>query len=76
MWDSKIDGAAWGSSFAHLFLMAHGSEVFSSTSLHGALQGGSNRSHVEPELNQNQPIAKIFGFPIHPAADMNRQKTT
>ncbi len=62
MWDSKIDGAAWGSSFAHLFLMSHGSEVFTSKSLEKSGQ-------VEHELNHS--VAKIFGFPIHPAADMN-----
>jgi len=65
MWDSKIDGAAWGSSFAHLFLMAHGSEVFSAKFLEGSSQGGAQL---------NQPVAKIFGFPIHPAADMNERK--
>ena len=27
-WDSKTDGCAWGPSFCHLFLLAHGQQVF------------------------------------------------
>jgi len=61
MWESKIDGAAWGTSFAHLFLMAHGSEIFPPASK--ASKNSAEESH--------QPTQKIFGFRIHPAADMN-----
>ena len=57
MWDSKVDGAAWGTSFAHLFLMAQGSEVFSATTKNMKIQ---------------QPTRKIFGFKIHPKANVNK----
>ncbi len=57
MWDSKVDGAAWGTSFAHLFLMAQGSEVFPLVLKSDVVK------------NMRQPPRKIFGFRIHPAAD-------
>ena len=59
MWESKVDGAAWGTSFAHLFLMAQGSEVFPL----------ALKSNVANKIRQ--PPRKIFGFRIHPAADAN-----
>ena len=64
MWDSKIDGAAWGTSFCNLFLMAQGSEVFGEWSTKERPEG-----FLETLLDQ--PRQKVFGFPIHPAADMN-----
>jgi hypothetical protein len=62
MWESKVDGAAWGTSFAHLFLMAQGSEVFPRASKASAIS------------KIRQPTRKIFGFRIHPAADVNKLK--
>jgi len=65
MWDSKIDGAAWGTSFCNLFLMAQGSEVFGEW-----WRKGRSAGLLETVLDQPRP--KVFGFPIHPAADMNK----
>lgn len=58
MWESKVDGAAWGTSFAHLFLMVQGSEVF----------GGIFRNHGHDGKLQ-QPKSTIYGFPLHPSAN-------
>lgn len=73
MWDSKIDGAAWGTSFCHLFLMAQGSEVFGDwlRKGQGASRGnGQGRRSFAVAGNVDQSRPKVFGFPIHPAADM------
>lgn len=66
MWDSKVDGAAWGTSFAHLFLMVYGSDVFAS--LLGPSRDGNRNFHDESSvLVQQQPRPTIFGFPLHPS---------
>ena len=53
MFDSKVDGSAWGASFAHLFLMAQGPEIFPA----------AKANPYTEKLPQSVP--KIFGFPIH-----------
>ena len=62
MWDSRVDGAAWGTSFAYLFLMTQGSNVFGKQ--YGKIRGERDISHS----NSND---RIFGFPIHAAAAIN-----
>ena len=62
MWDSRVDGAAWGTSFAYLFLMTQGSNVFGKQ--YGKIPGERDISHS----NSND---RIFGFPIHAAAAIN-----
>lgn len=62
MWDSRVDGAAWGTSFAYLFLMTQGSNVFGKH--YGQIPGERDISHS----NSND---RIFGFPIHAAAAIN-----
>jgi len=75
MWESKVDGSAWGPSFCHLFLMTYGKEIFS------CLQGdnifaefnksSSTRMEGTKERNSDpRPVPKIFGFQIHPAANV------
>lgn len=62
MWDSRVDGAAWGTSFAYLFLMTQGSNVFGKH--YGKIPEIKDMSHS----NSND---RIFGFPIHAAAAIN-----
>jgi len=70
MWDSKVDGSAWGPSFCHLFLMTHGSEIFSLLKQ----RGRTGYSHVSQERTEEDPlyhVPQIFGFKIHKAANIN-----
>ncbi|GFH61443.1 hypothetical protein CTEN210_17919 [Chaetoceros tenuissimus] len=62
MWDSRVDGAAWGTSFAYLFLMTQGSNVFGKH--YGKIPGERDISHCKSN-------DRIFGFPIHAAAAIN-----
>ena len=60
MWESKVDGSAWGKSFCHLFLLTHGHELF--PQLLREKQGfisSSDANSIEP---------RIFGYKIHPLA--------
>ena len=63
MRDSQVDGAAWGTSFAYLFLMTQVSNVFGKH--YGKIPGAKYLSHS----NGND---RIFGFPIHAAAAINK----
>jgi hypothetical protein len=66
LWDSKVDGAAWGTSFAHLFLMVHGSDVFGSLLVRHPSRDGNIDDRSSHRVQQ-QPRRTIFGFPLHPS---------
>lgn len=61
-WDSKADGCAWGPSFAFLFLMTHGRDIFPTTCPSSDITNLKSKS--------NQPPRKVFGFLVHPASEM------
>lgn len=77
MWDSQVDGSAWGSSFCHLLLMVYGKDLFPSLASSSERTTASSPSHYEKDklalgqrdLRSNQAIApRIFGFRVHPEA--------
>lgn len=62
-WESKVDGSAWGPYFCHLFVMAHGAEIFpmlmwnkdkESTTNSGALSSISSTSATTISGVKNQ----------------------
>ena len=56
VWDSKIDGSAWGPSFCHLFLMAHGNQVFPSLTDYDKKQ--HNREECKRFMRPQKDISK------------------
>lgn len=66
MWESKVDGSAWGKSFCHLFLLTHGHELF--PQLLREKQGLISSSDNNANANSIEP--RIFGYKIHPLADI------
>lgn len=61
MWDSKIDGCAWGPSFCHLFLMTYGEEVFPE------LVTIRTAEEFVPK-SERTVTPTVFGFRLHPTA--------
>ena len=74
---------AWGRDFPHLFLMAHGPDVFPRLVASGGRRGpgreegdaGSSKDEtVEagdeslPPLGGRRPLPSVFGFRVHPEA--------
>lgn len=75
MWDSSVDGCAWGTSFCHLLLMVYGKELF--PSLVNNVSDVSSIQIVPISLtqydreNQSRSLTtpttpSIFGFRVHP----------
>lgn len=60
LWESRLDGCAWGTSFCHLFLLTCGDEVFGDWKRQASSQSAvsSSRALVVPG---------IFGFQLHPS---------
>eukprot|EP00559_Dactyliosolen_fragilissimus_P000150 CAMPEP_0184873532 /NCGR_PEP_ID=MMETSP0580-20130426/41897_1 /TAXON_ID=1118495 /ORGANISM="Dactyliosolen fragilissimus" /LENGTH=392 /DNA_ID=CAMNT_0027376451 /DNA_START=1327 /DNA_END=2505 /DNA_ORIENTATION=- len=80
VWESKVDGCAWGTSFCHLFLMTHGKDIFPCLSnefrdLDKDIANNSEHLRLDKlntVKNPTDPMGmgtpKIFGFGIHPNA--------
>ena len=54
-WESKVDGSAWGPSFCHLFVMAHG-DIFADW----------EKDILESTIPPTTP--RVFGFELHESA--------
>jgi len=61
-WESTVDGCAYGSSFAHLFLLTCGTQVFGKWL---QVSDGSRNTHSLQQMGTCVP--RIFGFQLHPS---------
>ena len=59
LWDSQVDGCAFGPSFCHLFMMVCGEEVF-----------GTLRPPPPPPPQGLSHERRIYGFRLHPSTRM------
>mmetsp|Transcript_47816 Transcript_47816/g.144614 ORF Transcript_47816/g.144614 Transcript_47816/m.144614 type:complete len:94 (-) Transcript_47816:227-508(-) len=74
-WESKVDGSAWGVTFPHLFLMAHGQDVFPvptqpklSARAIRVSAPNSEESVGSIAFGGSRPVPRVFGFGVHPSA--------
>jgi len=69
LWDSEIDGCAWGPSFCHLYLITYGESFSSALAATKADTTKIKENHHKKNCECKTPLHRakpsIFGFDIH-----------